>query len=424
MNKTSKSNLELREYDETIEKPTMIETGGRTSSHSIARNVTSKIREFFNLITLSDERGTPSQISALLFLLLLMGTLLAMLVHLLSNDDDNHTDGTAADHKRFAWVQPVSSSLGYTYFLSWSVSFYPQVILNHKRKKTSGLSIDFCILNVLGYICYSIYNVGFFWSHTIQQLYIERHDNKNDGDESETSIMVQGNDVAFAIHAFLLSSYTLGQIYYYYYQQHPKQSLEVEATPLKSAMITQESQTNQKLESYVIPMKSTLYFLVTVVIGATTYAITIILYPRDGEEEGSSLDSSDLEKYLNWLDFCYVLSSIKILITILKYVPQVILNYQRKSTVGWTIWMVVLDLYGGVLSVAQLLLDCWNSHDWGGISGNIAKFLLGFVSIIFDLIFIFQHYVLYRNNGGRAEEQMKSNDITEREGRALCENHA
>lgn len=36
---------------------------------------------------------------------------------------------------------------------------------------------------------------------------------------------------------------------------------------------------------------------------------------------------------------------------------QVVLNYQRQSTVGWNIWNVLLDFEGGLLSLVQLLLD-------------------------------------------------------------------
>ena len=34
------------------------------------------------------------------------------------------------------------------------------------------------------------------------------------------------------------------------------------------------------------------------------------------------------------------------------------MNYKRKSTVGWNIHNVLLDLMGGGLSIAQLMIDC------------------------------------------------------------------
>lgn len=41
---------------------------------------------------------------------------------------------------------------------------------------------------------------------------------------------------------------------------------------------------------------------------------------------------------------------------ILKYVPQVVLNIRRRSTTGWTIWNVILDFTGGLLSVVQVFI--------------------------------------------------------------------
>jgi hypothetical protein len=37
--------------------------------------------------------------------------------------------------------------------------------------------------------------------------------------------------------------------------------------------------------------------------------------------------------------------------------------------------------------------------DWTGITGNIAKFMLGFTSIAFDTAFMLQHFVWYAETG-------------------------
>jgi hypothetical protein len=48
---------------------------------------------------------------------------------------------------------------------------------------------------------------------------------------------------------------------------------------------------------------------------------------------------------------------------------------------------------GGLLSILQIFIDGANTGDWnvfgGGGSFNIAKFALGIVSIIVDVIFFF-----------------------------------
>ena len=82
--------------------------------------------------------------------------------------------------------------------------------------------------------------------------------------------------------------------------------------------------------------------------------------------------------------------------TVVKYIPQAWVNFKRKSTVGWSIWQILLDVTGGVLSILQLVIDSSLQNDWNGITGNPVKLGLGNVSIFFDIIFIIQHYILYR----------------------------
>ena len=55
-----------------------------------------------------------------------------------------------------------------------------------------------------------------------------------------------------------------------------------------------------------------------------------------------------------------------------------------------------MDFVGGVLSIAQLVIDSSLQSDWSGLIGNPVKFGLGQISICFDVIFMVQHYVLYR----------------------------
>lgn len=40
-------------------------------------------------------------------------------------------------------------------------------------------------------------------------------------------------------------------------------------------------------------------------------------------------------------------------------------------------------------------MDCRDMNDFSGITGNPAKLALGSVSIVFDIIFLLQHYVIY-----------------------------
>ncbi|KAF9981547.1 hypothetical protein BGZ65_003816 [Modicella reniformis] len=235
----------------------------------------------------------------------------------------------------------LSHVLGWVYFIAWSASFYPQAILNWRRKSVQGLSIDFIYLNVLGFLCYSIFNLSFYLSSEVQEEYRKR----NDGQDN----LVRANDVFFAVHALVLSSFTLFQTLIY------------------------KREHGQRFSS-----PARLLIVITILGTGIVFAAVI---------SGSS----------QWIDLLYYLSYIKLGISFVKYCPQVYLNYSTQSTVGWSIHNILLDFTGGTLSVAQLVLDAYISGNWSGISGDPVKFGLGFVSIFFDLIFMTQHYILYRN---------------------------
>ena len=71
-----------------------------------------------------------------------------------------------------------------------------------------------------------------------------------------------------------------------------------------------------------------------------------------------------------------------------------------------------MDLLGGITSIAQLVIDSSLQSDWSGLTGNPVKFGLAQISIVFDLIFMAQHYILYRNaksSVGEIIERVSSN---------------
>ena len=113
------------------------------------------------------------------------------------------TPDDAALTKPYAYV---SAALGGLYFVAWSVSFWPQVLLNKQRKTTVGLSPDFAVLNAFAFAAYSAYTLALYASPRIRHQYTRHHDHAPE---------VRFADVLFCLHALLLSSVTVGQIAYY-----------------------------------------------------------------------------------------------------------------------------------------------------------------------------------------------------------------
>ncbi|XP_078157823.1 cystinosin homolog isoform X5 [Carex rostrata] len=191
------------------------------------------------------------------------------------------------------YLEVAYSVLGWISFFSWSLCFYPQVLLNYRRKSVVGYNFDFPTLNLTKHTSYLIYNAALFFSPEVQSQYHDKYG-------PDQMIPVGLNDVFFSIHALSLTAFTLFQIFIY----------------------------------------------------------------------------------------------------------EVVMNFKRKSTVGWSIGFVFFDFFGGLFSFGQM---CAQSIDQGStvnFYGNTGKLLLSLEVILFDLLFIVQHYVLY------PEERDKDNVVT------------
>lgn len=75
---------------------------------------------------------------------------------------------------------------------------------------------------------------------------------------------------------------------------------------------------------------------------------------------------------------------------------------------------MLLDFAGGWLSLAQLLIDSALENDWSGVTGNPVKFGLGNITIVFDVIFMLQHYVLYRRPREKQDDSLEDGEERER----------
>ena len=138
------------------------------------------------------------------------------------------------------FLEFIASMMGWGYTAAWSLSFYPQPLLNYRRKSTSGTTIDFPFINALGmcsfhplspclapppcppsprrpsptssermklndigFLAYLLSNWAFYYSPIVREQYALRH--------RGLPPTVQFNDIAFAAHALLLSLITTSQ---------------------------------------------------------------------------------------------------------------------------------------------------------------------------------------------------------------------
>lgn len=257
------------------------------------------------------------------------------------NDTTHDNHGSVLVTIRVVHSMPLTvviAVIGWFYFVAWSISFYPQVYLNWKRHSVIGLNFDFLAYNITGFVAYGLFNIGMFWIPKVKREYFAKHPGGVNP--------VQTNDVFFTLHAIAITFIIILQSLFY-------------------------ERGDQKVS---LPCKVLLSC--TWLFAAIAFVVTLC-------------------HKITWLTYLYYFSYIKIGVTLIKYIPQAWMNFQLKSTEGWSIGNVLLDFTGGSLSILQMFLLAYNNDDWDSIFGDFTKFGLGAISILFDVLFIVQHYCLY-----------------------------
>ncbi|KAI9127660.1 hypothetical protein K1719_000653 [Acacia pycnantha] len=230
-------------------------------------------------------------------------------------------------------------AVGWLVFTLWSISFYPQVILNYRRKSVVGLNFDFEVLNLTKHTCYLIYNASLYFSSTVQKQYKDKYGQNE-------MIPVAANDVAFSSHAVLLTAFTIFQIAIY-------------------------DRGNQKVSKIACGI-----LFVAWPLAAICFFIALSNH--------------------HWLWLLSILSGIQVFMTVIKYLPQAVMNFRRKSTEGWSIGNILLDFSGSIGNYSQMVIQSKDQGSWANFSGNIGKLMISLVSVFYNILFMIQHYVLYR----------------------------
>ena len=259
----------------------------------------------------------------------------------------------------------LSAIFGWIYFVAWSISFYGQLIENFRRKSVKGLNFDFEIYNLVGFTGYTIYTV---------RGYID--DNLGTG-------IVQIQDIFFAAHALLITLITIIQILYFY----------------------DPSDKDQKVSNITI----------TIILVMIWGAILLVIVENGFEYYDPHVKEN--RKYifnsLVYLGWC------KVVISLIKYIPQVVSNFRRRSTIGWNIHNILLDFTGGAFSFGQNIIDSFRDEfsitsDDQSKGLNIAKYALSIISMLFDIVFMVQNYILFKNSNSYLGPAKLDDEIVDR----------
>lgn len=239
----------------------------------------------------------------------------------------------------------VSQVLGWAYTVVWMVSFYPQIVLNFRRRSVIGFSFDYLVYNTIGYVCYSLFNCLLFWDPELQREYRQAHG-------PAAVIPVQINDIAFALHGVACVLIQIVQV----------------------AVFERGAQRVSK--ACFVLMSLTFAAIITVIILRLTSVV-------------------------NWLWVVTFLGYIKAAMSFIKYAPQAFMNCRRRSTVGWSVWAVLCDISGSLLSFSQMFVDAVYNGSFDNFTGDVPKLGLALESFAFDVLFIMQHYCFFNRRCGR-----------------------
>jgi cystinosin len=251
----------------------------------------------------------------------------------------------------------ISNIIGWVYTALWSFSNFPQIVLNYRRSSVAGWSVDFQALNTLGFTFYSLYvGFGMYFQHKW---------------DLTRSIVLQ--DVLFAVICGT-------SVYILFFQTF-------------------------------IQYRRTMTGTIHVIYRFIMFGIVLIA------SYNVFLGINDKIPWFSKEETAYAYSVIQFLgysksfISLIKYIPQAYLNYQKKS-VKIAVSNYVLDLLGGTCSFLQMFINGFaepnpdGSPDFSHIFSNIPKLLLSLESVFFDIVIISQ-YFWYKKNTERLENETK-----------------
>jgi cystinosin len=252
--------------------------------------------------------------------------------------------------------------LGWNYAIIWAMCGYPQIIMNYHKKSTKGFSVDFGIMSVLGHFLYMLYVVtGYVYPKM-------------------GTGAVQINDVIYPFQLFMTTTICMVQVFIY----NKEEDIEYSKNTIKFCL-----------------------FIVGII--AIMFSIEIV----GGVVLPLAYNTIRIIGYCNTA------------ILLVKYMPQAMLNYERKSTEGLSIPFFFMDFIGAIFSISQQFIDMmivvevtglWDNFTIFSPNFNLIKLFIGLLTVAFDLIIGFQHFVLYpseeEENKSLKERLMTSQTIT------------
>lgn len=236
----------------------------------------------------------------------------------------------------------LTTACGWIYAIVWGFSFYPTLYLNYTLKTSDSISMDYMCLNIGGYLCYSISLLLQLYNSEIITQFMVKFDGRRP--------ILSNADLFYALHGLFILLVLLSQIIF---------GKEVWGFHNERINFRIHRLTKMVLLSIILFLAGNWFF---------------------GDEK------------FKLLTIALNLAYFKILMSLIKYVPQVVHNYKRKTMYGISKLQLALDATGA----AFCILELWLKNDLPileAIDANRGKVGITLVTLIFAAIFSYQIYL-------------------------------
>ncbi|TID28563.1 hypothetical protein CANINC_002436 [Pichia inconspicua] len=198
----------------------------------------------------------------------------------------------------------LTSACGWIYAIVWGLSFYPTLYLNYKLRTSDSISVDYICLNIGGYLCYSVSLLLQLYNPNVVSQFMAKFDGRRP--------ILSKADLFYAFHGLFILFVLLSQIIFG-----------------KSIWGFHNERKHFKLHRL-----TKLMLLGIVIFLAGNWFL--------GAEE------------FRVLTIALNLAYFKIIMSLVKYVPQVIHNYRRKTMYGISKLQIALDATGALFCMLEL----------------------------------------------------------------------
>ncbi|KAG0679922.1 hypothetical protein C6P40_005072 [Pichia californica] len=246
-----------------------------------------------------------------------------------------------------------SNFCGWAYAVFWGISFYPTLYLNYTLRNADSISLDYITLNIIGYVCYSTSISLQIFNSTVREQYQQYFDGRLP--------LLSSADLFYSFHGLILLLVLSTQIFFG----------------------NKVWKFKNERKSYRLHQISRIVIICFAFFAICSWKLSDPVY--------------------SFLNFAMNLAYFKIVMSLIKYIPQVIHNYKRKSMYGISRLQIIFDLIGSSFCFTEFYLK----NDLPlleAIDSNRGKIGITLVTFFFGIVFLFQMYIYGTSRADRGEK--------------------